>query len=503
MNQKVDRKALPKPTPDTSAEYVAPATDLEKNLCEIFGEVLGMEKVSATDNFFDLGGSSLMVTNVLVGAEKRGLKFAYADVFAHPTARDLAAFLGGGAPAPKEDSEVSEYDYSAIDNLLAGNTLEALQNGKMQNLEGQILLTGATGFLGIHMLRDLLETTSEDTVIWCLLRPKGTLSAERRLKEMLVYYFAKDYRPLFGKRIRIVNGDITNPAVFDSLKASGIHWSVVVNCAANVKHFSKGTDIEDINYGGVKNLCAFCEATAARLVHVSTESVAGMSLGSHPNQLTEQQLYFGQITANQYIHSKFLAERYILERMAAGVLNAKILRAGNLSPRSADGEFQVNLNANSAMGRLRAYKLVGACPYSLLDSKMEFSPIDDSARAMVLLSCTPRENCVFNVSNNHLLPMEDIVSRLRLIDGNKVDYVEFQEFLSRMQAIMAQPDKAPLLSSILAYVQSPTEEEMVVNQPSVHFTMQVLYRLGFAWDHTSSQYVDMIFEMLRTLRYFD
>ena len=504
VNQKVDRKALPKPTPDSSAEYVAPTTDLEKNLCEIFGEVLGMEKVSATDNFFDLGGSSLMVTNVMVCAEKRGLKFAYADVFAHPTARELAAFLGGGsASAPKEDSEISEYDYTAIDKLLAGNTLKALQNGKRQNLEGQILLTGATGFLGIHMLRELVENTPEDTVIWCLLRPKGSLSAERRLKEMLVYYFEKDYRPLFGKRIRVVRGDITQPAVFDSLKASGTPWSVVVNCAANVKHFSKGTDIEDINYGGVKNLCAFCEATAARLVHVSTESVAGASVGSHPKELTEQQLYFGQQTANQYVHSKFLAERYILERMAAGALNGKILRAGNLSPRSADGEFQVNLNANSAMGRLRAYKLLGACPYSLLDSKMEFSPIDDSARAMVLLANTPRENCVFNVSNNHLLPMEDIVSRLRLIDGNKVDYVEFPEFISRMQALMVQPDKAPLLSSLVAYAQSPNQQEVVVDQPSVHFTMQVLYRLGFAWDHTSSEYVDMIFDMLRTMRYFD
>ena len=503
VNQKVDRKALPKPTPESGQEYDAPATDLEKNLCEIFAKVLGMEKVGATDNFFDLGGSSLMVTNVMVYAEKRGLKFAYADVFAHPTARELGAFLGGGAPASKEDSEISDYDYSAIDKLLAGNTLEALQNGKRQRLEGQILLTGATGFLGIHMLQELVENTPEDTVIWCLLRPKGTLSAERRLKEMLVYYFEKDYRPLFGKRIRVVNGDITQPAVFDSLKDSGIPWSVVVNCAANVKHFSKGTDIEDINYGGAKNLCAFCEATAARLLHVSTESVSGMSPGSHPNLLTEQQLYFGQQAANQYIHSKFLAERYILERMAAGALNAKILRAGNLSPRALDGEFQVNLNANSAMGRLRAYKLLGACPYSLLDTKMEFSPIDQSAHAMVLLATTPRENCVFNVSNNHLLPMEDIVSRLQLIDGNKVDYVEFPEFLSRMQALMAQPDKAPMLSSLVAYAQSPTDkEEMVVNQPSVHFTMQVLYRLGFAWDHTSSQYVDMIFEMLRTLQYF-
>ena len=503
VNQKVDRKALPKPTPDAGGEYVAPATDLEKDLCEIFAEVLGMEKVGATDNFFDLGGSSLMVTNVMVCAEKRGLKFAYADVFAHPTARELGAFLGGGVPAaPKEDSEISQYDYTAIDKLLAGNTLEAFLNGRQQSLEGQILLTGATGFLGIHMLRELVENTPEETVIWCLLRPKGTLSAERRLKEMLVYYFEKDYRPLVGRRIRVVNGDITQPAVFDSLKASGIPWSIVVNCAANVKHFSKGTDIEDINYGGAKNLCAFCEATAARLVHVSTESVSGTSPGSRPKQLTEQQLYFGQQTSNQYVHSKFMAERFILGRMAAGALNAKILRAGNLSPRSADGEFQVNFNANSTMGRLRAYKLLGACPYSLLDAKMEFSPVDDSAHAMMLLATTPRENCVFNVSNNHLLPMEDIVSRLQKIDGNRMDYVEFPEFMAQVQALMAQPDKAQLLSSLVAYAQSPTEQETVINQPSVHFTMQVLYRLGFTWDHTSSAYVDMIFEMLRTLQYF-
>ena len=88
------------------------------------------------------------------------------------------------------------------------------------------------------------------------------------------------------------------------------------------------------------------------------------------------------------------------------------------------------------------------------------------------------------------------------IDGNKVDYVEFPEFMSRMQVVMAQPDKAPLLSSLVAYSQSPNQQEVVMNQPSVHFTMQVLYRLGFAWNHTSSKYVDMIFEMLRTLQYF-
>ena len=502
VNQKVDRRALPQPTPDTSQDYVAPSGEMETALCEVFAEVLNMKKVGATDNFFDLGGSSLTVTNVLVNAGKRGLQFAYADVFAHPTARDLAAFLGGGNEAPGQDQDVSGYDYSAINALLQGNSKEAMREGTPQSLEGNILLTGATGFLGIHLLRELLESTSEETVIWCLLRSKGTLTAERRLREMLVYYFEKDYRPLIGTRIRLVEGDITRPEDFAALQTSGTAWTLAVNCAANVKHFSKGSDIEDINYGGAKNLCAFCEATGARLVHISTESVAGTSLGSHPTALTEQQLYFGQQTDNQYVHSKFMAERYILERMAAGALNAKIMRAGNLSPRASDGEFQMNMNANTTMGRIRAYKLLGACPYSLLDATMEFSPIDETARAVVLLAGTPRENCVFNVSNNHLLPMEDIISRLNKLDGKEVEYLEFPEFLARMKEMMAQPEKAPLLSSLVAYAQSPSQAEAVINPPSIHFTMQVLYRLGFHWNKTSSHYVDMIFEMLRTLEYF-
>ena len=277
---------------------------------------------------------------------------------------------------------------------------------------------------------------------------------------------------------------------------------MVINCAANVKHFSKGTDIEDINYGGVKNLVEFCQVRHARLIQVSTESVGGMSLGSQPGFFTEQQLYFGQQTDNQYVHSKFLAERHILQCMAEGTLEAKIMRAGNLSPRASDGEFQINLNSNSAMGRIRAYKLLGACPYSLLEGQMEFSPIDQTARAMVLLSQTPKENCVFNVSNNHMVPMEDILSRLEKIDNKKVDYVELPEFMARMQSLMNDPAIAPMLSSLVAYANS-SQQQMVMNVPTTGFTMQALYRLGFRWDHTSSTYVDMIFDMLKSMRYFE
>ena len=499
VNQKVDRKALPEAVPTSMDEYIAPVGETEKALCAIFAEILGMEKVGATDSFFDLGGSSLMVTNVMVSAEKQGLHFAYSDIFSHPSARSLSAFLKGDQGTQEQDSNITDYDYSAIDALLQQNTLDSFQKGERLRLGRNILLTGATGFLGIHVLKELLESTGPDTTVWCLLREKGTLTAERRLKEMLVYYFDKDYRSLFGTRIRPVAGDITQPETMAPLK----DIDMVFNCAANVKHFSKGTDIEDINYGGVKNLVDFCEKNGAYLVHVSTESVGGLTPGNVPDTLTEQMLYFGQLTDNQYVHSKFLAERHILEHMVHGTLKAKILRAGNLSPRAQDGEFQVNLNANASMGRLKALKMLGACPYLMLEGQMEFSPIDQSAQAMVLLATTPLENCVFNVSNNHIIPMDDIFTRLEKIDGKPLEYVEMDEFARRVEEANANPAKTRIMAPLVAYQQSTAETEGVETLASTVHTMQVLHRLGFRWDHTSSEYLDLIFEMLRTLRYFD
>ena len=504
VNQKVDRKALPAPEMTSGGDYVQPEGAVETALCEIFAEVVGVDRVGATDSFFDMGGTSLMVTSVLVSAEKRGLKFSYADVFVYPTARALAAFLSGNSQKPEaKKDDVTAYDYSAIDALLAGNTLDAFLKGKAQPLGKNILLTGATGFLGIHVLRELIEQTGEDTVVWCLLRGKGSVTAEQRLKEMLVYYFEKNYRQLVGGRIRLIQGDITNKEAFDAILAMDTRFDLVVNCAANVKHFSKGDDILRVNYYGVQNLVDFCVASGARLLQVSTESVGGMTEGSEPRTMDEQMLFFNQNTDNQYVVSKFLAERCVLEKVADGSLNAKIARVGNLSPRAADGEFQVNFNSNASMGRMKAYRMLGAVPYPLLESRMEFSPIDEVARAVVLLAGTPLANCVFHVSNNHLLPMDDILSRLHKDDGSPLDYLEMDEFVRRMDAAGTDPEKARVLSSIIAYNQAEGQTQLVENLAESTFTMNVLHRLGFRWNETSSNYVDMIFKMLDSFRFFN
>lgn len=73
-NGKVDRRALPAPESaqlDTGQHYIAPRTPLEKALAEIWAEALGLEKVGIQDNFFNLGGHSLLSMKVVYEVEKK------------------------------------------------------------------------------------------------------------------------------------------------------------------------------------------------------------------------------------------------------------------------------------------------------------------------------------------------------------------------------------------------------------------------------------------------
>ena len=59
-----------------------------------------------------------------------------------------------------------------------------------------VLLTGSTGFLGIHILYELIQ--NYDNKVYCLVRPSGGLSAEKRLQNLMFYYFENDFSELFG-----------------------------------------------------------------------------------------------------------------------------------------------------------------------------------------------------------------------------------------------------------------------------------------------------------------
>ena len=136
-------------------------------------------------------------------------------------------------------------------------------------------------------------------------------------------------------------------------------------------------DIEKVNVESVRNLIDFCLKEGARLVHISTVSVAGESVNGYPDpslMLTERMLDFGQNLSNQYVHSKYNAEHLILTAIRDSGLNAKIMRVGNLSARGSDGEFRINFRSNAFMGRLKAYVAIGCVPFEALDAPCEFSP---------------------------------------------------------------------------------------------------------------------------------
>ncbi len=99
---KIDRKALPAPDvkrPDLDVAFVAPTTSVQKTLANVWADLLGIDRVGIDDNFFDLGGNSLLSIQAVAQLEGHGLKLPIVKLYQHPTIKACAAFLEGDASA--------------------------------------------------------------------------------------------------------------------------------------------------------------------------------------------------------------------------------------------------------------------------------------------------------------------------------------------------------------------------------------------------------------------
>ncbi len=95
-NGKVDRKALPAPDEGQArqAQYVAPRNDVERDICEVWQEVLRRERVGIEDNFLSLGGDSMLSIRVVSMLKSRGVFLDVIDIFQHQTISQLAEQVG-------------------------------------------------------------------------------------------------------------------------------------------------------------------------------------------------------------------------------------------------------------------------------------------------------------------------------------------------------------------------------------------------------------------------
>ncbi len=115
-NGKLDRRALPDlDAPERSAGVVdEPAAGLEATVAAVWAEVLGRTAIGANDNFFDLGGHSLLLVEVQKRLQQNlGRPVAVVDLFAHPTVRSLARHLAPAAAVPPSAASVTAAERAA------------------------------------------------------------------------------------------------------------------------------------------------------------------------------------------------------------------------------------------------------------------------------------------------------------------------------------------------------------------------------------------------------
>ena len=232
---------------------------------------------------------------------------------------------------------------------------------------GAVLLTGATGFVGLELLRRFIERG--DRRIHALVRAADDEAAAERLPA--------------HARLSAVAGDIEEPGLGlseENRERLARDVTTVVHCAASISFDLSLEESRRVNVDGTRNVVDFAKRCRRleRLTYVSTAYVAGEPRGL----FREDQLDVGQRFRNPYERSKFEAERMI--RSEAAGLPLQILRPSIVVGDSRTGRtssFNVLYGPLKALARGR----IPAIP-ARRSSPVDIVPVDYVARALVTLT---------------------------------------------------------------------------------------------------------------------
>lgn len=500
-NGKIDTKNLPL-TFITRSNYVKPRNEFEENLAKIFKMLFMLNKVSIDDNFFDLGGDSLTAIKFQTEALNLGLKLTYADIFSYPTIR----MLSESKHKKTNISSTSSYDYSKIDELLLKEYEPRVISTEKSHPFNNILLLGATGFLGIHILEQLILSGTKK--IYCIIRKKSFDDPESRLKKYLEFYFGTKYHHFIGTKIIVLDGDITNPNLISS-NDSKIDFNIDIDCvihsAALVKHYGDFKRFNDTNIYGTQNVINFCKTYDKKLFYISTLSVSGNLMTSSKEISTtfykENQFFINQDLNNIYIYTKFEAEKKIFEAMQEG-LSACILRIGNITNRYSDGKFQINVSENAFINRLRSIINLGVIQEKFLPHSLEFTPVDICAECIFKILENNPPFPVLHLFNNNFIKIIDLINILHDMEID-IKPVSDNDFSNKISLVLKDKLLKDKINGIIADL---TDEKLLnlINGiiPDSHFTNQYLETINFEWPLIDRNYIYKYIEYFKNIKYF-
>ena len=174
------------------------------------------------------------------------------------------------------------------------------------------------------------------------------------------------------------------------------------------------------------------------------------------------------------------------------------MRVGNLMGRHKDGEFQINYTTNMFMNGVRGFAAMGLYPISHMTDPMSFSPIDCTARAIVLLAGTNDQFTAFNADNRYSfdeMKLIDACNRCQLPIAPTDDdeyYAAYHRALGDIR-----------MNSVLNGLAANDRPGMHMGETDNEFTTNILYRLGFSWPLTDDAYLDRVVNSLRELDFFE
>ncbi len=474
---KIDRLALPEVTSGgMSREYVAPRDAQEEAIARVWAEVLSLERVGVTDNFFDLGGHSLLIMKIL-GQLKLTMPLTVQDFFDYQSVAELAELVrqrtGQTYVAELtgvEQPRVIEYDISL---------------GTLREAPQRILLTGATGYLGSHLLGELLDRTGAEIV--CTVRAETQARARTRLQE--AYAFAFPERDLDDSRVRAVPADIgvDGLGLGDDDRRLVLEADTILHAAADVRHFGTYAHFDNVNVKGTARLLELAhQGQCHRFHYISTLSVIGESVpGMAQVFFTEMDYDRGQRLANVYARSKFTAEGLVRAAMEEG-LAATIYRVGNLTAAYETGRFQRSIDTNAFYALLRAMVATGVVPDGENGaSRMDLTPVDACRRAVVELMLLPETaQRTLHVFHPHLVSLEQLAEAFRQ-HGYAIQNLTAEEFLEAASRIDGPAGEA--LDRVLPYLAGDGgPRSRVINDCCL--AGQFLEALGFEWPRLDQHY---------------
>jgi thioester reductase-like protein len=480
-NGKVDRLSLPDPDstrPDLDKAYVAPRTDLERLLAEMWQEVLGIDRIGVHDDFFELGGDSLQAVRLIHKLEEELDEHVYAvALFDAPNIANLAGYLVtnqasaiarrlGPASLDEFQSDTETLTTSGAMTVAELST-EAVLDPAIRPTDAapvpvgeptRILLTGATGFLGAFLLGELLERTQAE--IYCLVRvgsvEDGAVKVRQRLESCSLW------NESWRDRITAVPGDLSRPRLGlsdESFTSLAQHIDEIYHNGALVNFVLPYSALKPTNVLSTQEVLRLACQGRVKPVHViSALSVAIPADGANDRVVMEAD---GLDTVGSlhggYSQSKWIAEKLVMLAGARG-LPVTIYRPGRLTGHSLTGFDNTNDLISQVIQICIKLEMVPD-----VDVTVDFTPVNYVSRAIMHLS---RQNAsvgmVFHLVNRRPVPWGELVNWIRGL-GYPLESVSPDRWLAEAAKFAVQSPSEELMR--LATHADRLLSERVLNLP--------------------------------------